>query len=129
MLLWLAVTVAFVVSVAAAALMVWGLWRTLGVGAAYKAKILCSAIFVSGRDIDPDRAEEVSAGAYWTLRFFGARGRPGVRALGGRPRAAVAAGGRARRSDSSGAGARRRGRLPGAGSGHAAPHAGDRSRP
>ena len=94
MLLWLAVTVAFVVSVAAAALMVWGLWRTLGVGAAYKAKILCSAIFVSGRDIDPDRAEEVSAEAYWTLRFFGARvdrerKRVTASCLGLRPRSAV----------------------------------------
>ena len=42
----------------------WGARRFLriaGIGAAYKAKALCSALFVSKLDVDPDRAPEVSA--------------------------------------------------------------------
>lgn len=46
----------------------WRLWRIAAVGAAYKAKILCSALFVSGLDVDPQRADEVSAEAYRILR-------------------------------------------------------------
>ena len=49
------------------------LWRVIKIGTAYKAKILCSAIFVSGREIDPSRADEVSADSYWPLRLFRAR--------------------------------------------------------
>ena len=45
------------------------LWRTLAIGAAYKAKILCSIIFGAGRDVDPNRAPEVSADSYWPMRF------------------------------------------------------------
>ncbi|NNN06836.1 MAG: serine hydrolase [Elusimicrobia bacterium] len=45
----------------------------LAVGAAYKAKVLCSALFVSGLDLDVERADEVSAEAYRALRLFGAR--------------------------------------------------------
>jgi CubicO group peptidase (beta-lactamase class C family) len=45
-------------------------WRFLAIGSAFKAKILCSTIFGSGRDIDPQGAEEVSADAYWFLRLF-----------------------------------------------------------
>ncbi|MFI5345634.1 MAG: serine hydrolase domain-containing protein [Elusimicrobiota bacterium] len=44
--------------------------RVAGVGAAYKAKALCSALFVSGLDLDPNAAEEVSAGAYKLMRLF-----------------------------------------------------------
>jgi len=44
--------------------------RIAAVGASYKAKVLASALFVSGLDLDPDRADEVSAGAYWMLRLF-----------------------------------------------------------
>ncbi len=43
------------------------------VGAGYKAKILCSALFVSGLDLDCERADEVSAEAYRPLRLFRAR--------------------------------------------------------
>lgn len=50
------------------------LLRIAGVGAAYKAKALCSALFVSGLDIpDLDAADEVSAEAYRIMRLFGAR--------------------------------------------------------
>jgi CubicO group peptidase (beta-lactamase class C family) len=47
--------------------------RVAGVGAAYKAKALCSALFVSGLDLDPNRADEVSADAYRLMRLFPAR--------------------------------------------------------
>jgi CubicO group peptidase (beta-lactamase class C family) len=47
--------------------------RVAGVGAAYKAKALCSALFVSGLDLDPERADEVSADAYRLMRLFRAR--------------------------------------------------------
>jgi CubicO group peptidase (beta-lactamase class C family) len=47
--------------------------RVAGVGAAYKAKALCSAIFVSGLDLDPNRADEVSSEAYALMRLFHAR--------------------------------------------------------
>ncbi|MCX5790523.1 MAG: serine hydrolase [Elusimicrobia bacterium] len=91
---WLAVAAAFAAVLVVAAEVAGRLWRTLGVGSAYKAKILCSAIFVSGRDIDPDRADEVSAEAYRTLRFFRARvdrerKRVTASCLGLRPRSAV----------------------------------------
>jgi hypothetical protein len=47
--------------------------RVAGVGAAYKAKTLCSALFVSGLDLDPNRADEVSSDAYRLMRLFPAR--------------------------------------------------------
>ncbi|MDE2140780.1 MAG: serine hydrolase [Elusimicrobia bacterium] len=47
--------------------------RVAGVGAAYKAKALCSALFVSGLELDPNTADEVSAGAYRLMRLFPAR--------------------------------------------------------
>jgi len=46
--------------------------RIAGVGAAYKAKAACSALFVSGLDLDPNRADEVSADAYRIMRLFSA---------------------------------------------------------
>jgi CubicO group peptidase (beta-lactamase class C family) len=49
------------------------LWRVTAIGAAYKAKILCTTIFGSGREIDLRRADEISADSYWPLRFFGSR--------------------------------------------------------
>lgn len=47
--------------------------RIAVIGAAYKAKVLCSILFVSGREVDPQAADEVSAEAYRLLRFFRAR--------------------------------------------------------
>jgi CubicO group peptidase (beta-lactamase class C family) len=44
--------------------------RVAGVGAAYKAKALCSALFVSGLELDPNRADEVSSDAYRLMRLF-----------------------------------------------------------
>ena len=51
----------------------WGFlrfWRIAAVSAGYKAKVLCSALFVSGRNIDPERSPEVSADSYRILRLF-----------------------------------------------------------
>lgn len=44
--------------------------RILEVGAAYKAKVLCSALFGSRLDLDPATAPEVNAEAYWLMRPF-----------------------------------------------------------
>src|SRR3954470_22210926 len=43
------------------------------VACGYKAKVLCTAIFASGRDLDPQRADEISADSYWLLRPFRAQ--------------------------------------------------------
>jgi CubicO group peptidase (beta-lactamase class C family) len=75
----------------------WGLarfWRVVAIGSAYKAKVLTSALFGTGRAIDPRRAEEVSADSYWIMRVFDARvdserGSVTVSFFGLRPRAAV----------------------------------------
>jgi len=53
----------------------WGLFQLrvyLSIGAGYKAKVLGTAWFVSGRRLDPARAEQVSADSYWLLRPFSA---------------------------------------------------------
>lgn len=47
--------------------------RVASVGCAYKAKALCSALFVSGLDLDPNAAPEVSDEAYRLMRLFNAR--------------------------------------------------------
>ncbi len=49
------------------------LWRVAPVGCGYKAKILCSGLFVSGRDLDSERAPEISSENYRILRLFRAR--------------------------------------------------------
>lgn len=61
------------ISTAAVAAAVWGLRRVLRiveVGAAYKAKVVCSALFVSGRDLASVLAEDVSADEYRIMRPF-----------------------------------------------------------
>jgi len=60
----------------AALVLLWALrwfWRFLAIGASYKSKILCITIFGSGRNVDPNAAEEVSSDAYWFLNLFRAR--------------------------------------------------------
>jgi CubicO group peptidase (beta-lactamase class C family) len=47
--------------------------RIAVVGAAYKAKVLCSIVFGTGRSIDPQTLEEVAADTYWLLRLFESR--------------------------------------------------------
>ena len=63
-------------AVLGAAAAAWGLLyflRIAPVATGYKAKVLCSAIFVSGRNIDPQSAAEVSADSYRILRLFRSR--------------------------------------------------------
>jgi CubicO group peptidase (beta-lactamase class C family) len=55
--------------------------RIAVVGAAYKAKVLCSIVFGTGRSVDPLALEEVSADSYWPLRFFRARVDPSARTV------------------------------------------------
>jgi hypothetical protein len=43
------------------------------VGAAYRAKILCTAIFASRRQMELQAADEIAADSYWILRPFRAR--------------------------------------------------------
>jgi len=64
------------------------------VGAAYKAKALCSALFVSGLELDVEKADEVAAEAYRAMRLFPARVDRGAKTVtvsrrGFLPRAAV----------------------------------------
>ncbi len=61
---------------AAALLVAWGLFKLrvyLDVGAGYKAKALCTAVFGSGRTLDPQLAPQVHDDSYWLLRPFTAR--------------------------------------------------------
>jgi CubicO group peptidase (beta-lactamase class C family) len=69
-------------------------WRVVAIGSAYKAKVLTSALFGTGRTIEPRLAEEVSADSYRVMRLLGARVDSARRSVtvsffGLRPRAAV----------------------------------------
>jgi CubicO group peptidase (beta-lactamase class C family) len=44
--------------------------RVAAIGAAYKAKVLCSVVFGSRRTVDPATLEEVSADSYRLMRLF-----------------------------------------------------------
>jgi CubicO group peptidase (beta-lactamase class C family) len=64
------------------------------VACGYKSKVLCTAIFASGRPLDPQRADEIAADSYWLLRPFAAtvdrRGASVTTSLAGlRPRTAI----------------------------------------
>jgi CubicO group peptidase (beta-lactamase class C family) len=68
--------------------------RLVAIGSAYKAKVLCSLVFGSGRAVDPQRAEEVSADSYRVARLLMARVDGDARSvtvsfLGLRPRVAT----------------------------------------
>lgn len=61
--MWLALTAA----------VAWALWQLrvyVAVGAGYKAKVLCTALFGSQRDVDPVRWDQIRADSYWILRPF-----------------------------------------------------------
>ena len=67
-----------------AGLVAWALvrfWRIAAIGAAYKAKVLSSIIFGTGRTIDLWRAEEVHADSYWPLRLIRSRVDPAARVV------------------------------------------------
>src|SRR5512132_2135980 len=90
MLFWGAVLAASVVTAWALT----RLWRIAAVGAAYRSKVLCSIVFGSGRSIDPQRVEDISADSYWPLRLFRSRIDPARQTVttslfGLRPRTAI----------------------------------------
>jgi CubicO group peptidase (beta-lactamase class C family) len=56
-----------------ACLVAWGLYQLrvyLAVGAGYRAKVICSGLFVSRRPLDAVLLAQVSADSYWILRPF-----------------------------------------------------------
>jgi len=55
------------------ALGAWYLLRLAGIGAAYQAKLLCSAVFVAGRDPGAVRADDLGTPGLAPLRWFDAR--------------------------------------------------------
>jgi CubicO group peptidase (beta-lactamase class C family) len=66
----------FLAVLAAALAAAWGLprlARLASVGCSYKAKVLASALFVSGLEPDPERAPEIADEAYRLMRLFRAR--------------------------------------------------------
>src|SRR4051812_7388809 len=68
--------------------------RVAGIGAAYKARVVCSLVFGGGRNADPSILDEVSADSYRLLRLFRCRVIPESRAVtaslwGFRPRTAL----------------------------------------
>src|SRR5262245_53756774 len=66
----------WVVLFATAVALGWGLgrvWRIAAVGSAYRSKILCSIVFGTGRTVDPQRVDDVSADLYRLMRLFRSR--------------------------------------------------------
>ena len=64
---------AFIIAVAGFS---WGLLRlraAAAVAAGYKAKVLATGVFGSGREMDPQHDDQISADAYWPLRLVRAR--------------------------------------------------------
>jgi CubicO group peptidase (beta-lactamase class C family) len=90
---WL-LLVALIGLTAAAAWLLVRFARVVAIGSAYKAKVLCSIVYGSGRAVDPRRAEEVTADSYRVARLLMARVDPEARSvtvsfLGLRPRVAT----------------------------------------
>lgn len=70
------------------------LWRVAAIGAAYRSKVLCSIVFGTGRRVDPQHVEDISADSYWPLGIFRSRVDPVARTVtsslfGLRPRTAT----------------------------------------
>jgi CubicO group peptidase (beta-lactamase class C family) len=61
---------AVAVACAVAAWIVFKLRVVADIACGYKAKVLCTAIFASGRAMDPQTADEIAADSYWLLRPF-----------------------------------------------------------
>ena len=61
------------IALGAAAWAIFKLRTVVDVACGYKSKVLCTAIFASGRPLDPQRADEIAADSYWLLRPFAAR--------------------------------------------------------
>jgi CubicO group peptidase (beta-lactamase class C family) len=65
-----------IAAIATLAVAIWSLFKlrtVIDVACGYKSKVLCTAIFASGRALDPQRADEIAADSYWILRPFRAR--------------------------------------------------------
>ena len=60
------------IALGAAAWAIFKLRTVVDVACGYKSKVLCTAIFASGRPLDPQRADEIAADSYWLLRPFAA---------------------------------------------------------
>ena len=68
--------IAFVAAIAGLGAAIWALFKlrtVVDVACGYKSKALCTAIFASGRALDPQHADEIAADSYWILRPFRAR--------------------------------------------------------
>jgi CubicO group peptidase (beta-lactamase class C family) len=68
--------IAFIATIAGVGAATWALLKlraVVDVACGYKSKVLCTAIFASGRPLDPQRADEIAADRYWILRPFRAR--------------------------------------------------------
>ncbi len=70
-----------IVLVVAAGWLLPRLRRVAGIGAAYKARVVCSLVFGGGREADPSILDEVSADSYRLLRLFRCRVIPESRAV------------------------------------------------
>ena len=89
--------IAFIATIAGLGVVIGALLRlrtVVDVACGYKSKVLCTAIFASGRPLDPQRADEIAADSYWILRPFravvDATAESVTTSLGGlRPRTAV----------------------------------------
>ena len=64
------VAIGLIAGLGAAALAIFKLRTVVDVACGYKSKVLCTAIFASGRPLDPQRADEIAADSYWILRPF-----------------------------------------------------------
>ena len=63
-------------AIATLAVVGWALFKlrtVVDVACGYKSKVLCTAVFASARQLDPQRAVEIAADSYWILRPFRAR--------------------------------------------------------
>jgi CubicO group peptidase (beta-lactamase class C family) len=66
------VAIGLLAGLGAAAWAVFRLRTVADVACGYKSKVLCTAIFASGRPFDPQHADEIAADSYWLLRPFSA---------------------------------------------------------
>jgi CubicO group peptidase (beta-lactamase class C family) len=68
--------IAVLAGIAGLGVAIWALVKlrtVVDVACGYKSKVLCTAIFASGRRLDPQYADEIAADSYWILRPFRAR--------------------------------------------------------
>jgi CubicO group peptidase (beta-lactamase class C family) len=68
--------IAAIAAIAGLGAAIWALFKlrtVIDVACGYKSKVLCTAIFATGRALDPQHADEIAADSYWILRPFRAR--------------------------------------------------------